>query len=99
MGTSRLAYAMSIDGLFPRIFSSVHRHYRTPYISLLIQAVLAFSLSLFTGIKDLISFAVLNLSFSYLLTCLSLLSFKKNGRQLPGQNILPVAGILICLFL
>ena len=30
--TARLSYAMSIDGLFPRIFSRIHTKYGTPYI-------------------------------------------------------------------
>jgi APA family basic amino acid/polyamine antiporter len=30
LGTGRLSYAMSIDGLFPRLFSSLHPKYGTP---------------------------------------------------------------------
>src|SRR5665811_2138873 len=33
--TARLSYAMSIDGLFPRIFSRIHPKYGTPYMCLL----------------------------------------------------------------
>jgi basic amino acid/polyamine antiporter, APA family len=99
LGTSRLAYAMSVEGLFPKIVSRISPKYKTPYVALIIQAIIAFVLSLFSELKDLISFAVLNLSFSYLLTCLALLSFRKKGRTLPAQNVLPIIGVFICVFL
>lgn len=98
--TARLSYAMSIDGLFPRIFSRIHPGYGTPYMALLIHGIIAFTLSIFSGISELISFSVFNLAFSYLLTCLALIVLKKDTeKKLYGQNILPWAGIGICLYL
>jgi basic amino acid/polyamine antiporter, APA family len=98
LGTSRLSYAMAIDGLFPRSFARVHARYQTPYMALIIQAVIAFVLSLFTGIRHLISFAVFNLSFSYLLTCMAAIDLQDKNKKLPGQNFIPLIGIIICLF-
>jgi APA family basic amino acid/polyamine antiporter len=100
LGTGRLSYAMSIDGLFPHIFSSLHPKYGTPYIGLLIQGFIAFFLSIYSPITGLISFAVFNLAFSFLLTCLALIVLTRDSeKQLPGQKILPWIGILICLYL
>jgi len=100
LGTGRLSYAMSIDGLFPRIFSSLHPKYGTPYVGLLIQGVIAFLLSIYSPIAGLISFAVFNLAFSFLLTCLALIVLTRDSeKQLTGQKILPWIGILICLYL
>ncbi len=99
IGTSRLAYAMAVDGLFPKIFARIIRKYNTPYLALIVQGIIAFALSLFTGIRHLISFAVLNLAFTYLLTCVALLSFRRKPRKLFGQQVLPLLGILICLVL
>jgi len=34
IGTSRLGYALAVDGLFPRVFAKVHSKYRTPYLAI-----------------------------------------------------------------
>jgi APA family basic amino acid/polyamine antiporter len=100
LGIARLSYAMSIKGLFPKIFSKTHPKYKTPYMALIIQGVIAFSLSIYGGISELISFSVFNLSFSFLLVCFSLIVLKKNSEhKLHGQSILPWLGIGICLYL
>jgi APA family basic amino acid/polyamine antiporter len=100
MGTARLSYAMSIRGMFPKVFSRLHPKYSTPYMALIIQGVIAFCLSLISAIPVLISFCVFNLAFSFLLTCLALAVLKKSSEhKLHGQNILPWIGVLICLYL
>jgi amino acid transporter len=88
LGTARLGYAMSIDGLFPKVFSRVHRKYQTPYMSLIIQGVIALVLSLYSKLSELISFAVLNLAFCFLLVSISLvvLSTKKSKEGLRGEH-------------
>ena len=101
LGTARLSYAMSVHGLFPRIFSKIHKKYGTPYFALIIQGVIAFALSIFSGLSRLISFSVFNLAFSFLLTSLSLLLLTKSGRKekLYGEKILPWIGVAICVYL
>jgi amino acid transporter len=101
LGTARLSYAMSVDGLFPRLFSKEHPKYKTPYVALLLQGVIAFALSIFSHLSDLISFSVFNLAFAFLLTCLALLVLgrRKHKKTLHGQRILPILGIIICLYL
>jgi basic amino acid/polyamine antiporter, APA family len=100
LGTGRLSYAMAIDGLFPHQFARLHQRYGTPYIALAVQGVIAFVLSLYTPITSLISFAVFNLAFAFLLTCLALMVLARESEtRLIGQNILPWAGVAICLYL
>ena len=100
LGTGRLSYAMSIDGLFPRLFSSLHPKYGTPVAGLIVQGIIAFLLSIYSPITGLISFAVFNLAFSFLLTCLALIVLVRDSeKQLPGQKILPWIGVMICLYL
>jgi len=100
LGTARLSYAMAIDGLFPKVFASIHPGYETPYAALVIEGVIAFFLSLVSGIAGLISFSVFNMAFSFLVTCLALTIISR-GREdrLRGQAILPWAGVAICLYL
>jgi APA family basic amino acid/polyamine antiporter len=100
LGTARLSYAMALDGLFPRIFSKVHPRYQTPAAALVIQGVISFVLSIFSGIRELISFSVFNMAFAFLLTCLALLVIRKEGEKgLPAQHILPLLGTMICVYL
>jgi len=101
LGTARLSYAMSIDGLFPKLFSKEHKKYQTPYMALLVQGIIAFALCIFSGLTDLISFSVFNLAFAFMLTCLALLVLgkRKHTKKLHGQRILPAIGIIICLYL
>jgi APA family basic amino acid/polyamine antiporter len=101
LGTARLSYAMAIDGLFPKLFSKEHPRYKTPSIALLVQGIIAFVFCIYSGLSDLIAFAVFNLAFAFLLTCLSLLVFdrRKQKKKLHGQKILPLSGIVICLYL
>lgn len=100
LGVARLSYAMSIKGLFPKLFSRTHKKYKTPYVALVIQGIIAFVLSIYGGISQLISFSVFNLGFSFLMVCLALLVLKKDREHhLHGQHVLPWVGIAICLYL
>jgi amino acid transporter len=98
IGTSRLSYAMAIDGLFPRIFARIHPGSKTPVTGLLIQGSIAFLLSLFSTIPGLISFSVFNLAFTFLLTCFACIVLQKEPMTFL-HRILPLIGIFICLFL
>jgi APA family basic amino acid/polyamine antiporter len=100
LGTARLSYAMSIDGLFPRIFSTLHQKYGTPFIGLAAQGVIAFLISIYSPVTSLISFAVFNLACAFLLTCFSLIILTRDTeKHLIGQKVLPWIGIMICLYL
>ncbi|MGZ4918462.1 MAG: APC family permease [Halobacteriota archaeon] len=101
--TSRLSYAISLDGLFPRFFSDLHKKYGTPHKSLIAQGVLALGLSLIGGLTQLILFSTFNLAFVYLVTSSVVLALRERGRITTGRTIidrmtgpvLPVAGILL----
>jgi len=100
LGTARLSYAMSIDGLFPRVFARIHGKYKTPYMALIIQAVIAFAVSIYSGISDLISFSVFTMAFSFLLTAASLIILQRRSPERQrGEHLIPIAGIIICLYL
>jgi len=100
MGTARLIYAMSGDGLLPKGLGKVHPRFKTPYVAVIIEGVIALALVPFSGISTLISFAVFNLGVCYLLVCLALSVLKKNDEHgLRGQNILPWLGVGISAYL
>ena len=100
LGTARLMYAMSADGLLPRALQRVHPRFKTPYVAIIVEGAVALILSMYSGITQLISFAVFNLGVCYLLVCLSLSVLKKSGEHgLRGQSVLPWMGVPISLYL
>jgi APA family basic amino acid/polyamine antiporter len=77
IGTSRLAFAMSIDGLLPRAFSRLHSSFQTPYIGLAIICSTAFLASVIGTLSELINSSVFMLSFTYLATGISAILLKR----------------------
>jgi amino acid transporter len=80
IGTSRLAFAMSIDGMLPRVFSKLHPSSKTPYVSIIVLCSTAFIASLTNSLTALINASVFLLSFAYLATCLSAFFLEKRHR-------------------
>ena len=96
VGTSRLAYAMAIDGLLPRAFSRKHKRFHTPYIGLIILCSAAYVASLLGGLSDLINSAVFLLAFAYFATCVSTIFLERKhprlSRNLRGKHVVPIVG-------
>jgi len=78
IGTSRLAFAMSLDGMLPRAFSKLHPTSKTPYVSIIVLCSTAFIASLTNSLSALINASVFLLSFAYLATCASAYYLEKN---------------------
>ena len=98
IGTSRLAYAMSLDGLLPHSFAKVHKDYGTPYVALIVLCSAAFVVSVFGGLAALISSSVFLLAFVYLATCLSTIRLEKKNAEaaskLRWKIAIPVLGAI-----
>ena len=103
VGTSRLAYAMSIDGLLPEAFSRSHSRFKTPYLGLIVLCLTAYAASLLGGLTDLISSAVFLLAFVYFMTCVSTILLERRhprvSRELKGKRLIPVVGAFFSLVL
>jgi amino acid transporter len=103
IGTSRLAYAMSIDGLLPQVFSRTHDRFRTPYVGIVILCSSAFVASLFGGLADLINSSVFLLGVAYLATCISAVLLGKQhptvAAKIRGRLIVPIVGAMFSIVL
>jgi len=102
IGSASLAYALAAEGLFPPTFAKIHPKYKTPYLSITIQAVTALIASILSDLSFLIGVSVLFLSIAYASTCASVprLDKKLNERQsLLRQLVIPLAGVVFCIFL
>jgi basic amino acid/polyamine antiporter, APA family len=83
IGTARLGYALSADGLFPKIFAKIHTKFKTPYASIIIQSVTALAAALlaplFGGLSLLISVSVFFLAIVYLAISVSVFPLRKKN--------------------
>jgi APA family basic amino acid/polyamine antiporter len=98
IGTSRLAFAMSVDGLLPHVFSRLHKTYRTPYVALAVLCSTAFVASILGTLSVLVNSSVFLLSFAYLATGISTYILERKHRRLTekqaGRLLIPVFTVI-----
>jgi amino acid transporter len=103
IGTSRLGYALAADGLFPTFFARVHKRFKTPYISIIVQSITALIASIVGNLSLLISVSVFFMAISYLATSASVFTFHKQGLtpNLKSKRhlIIPALGIIFSIYL
>ena len=104
-GQTRIFYTMARDGLLPKIFSRVHPKFRTPWINtLLVGLLVALAAGIFdiNSLGDMTSVGTLA---AFAVVCLSVIWLRRThpeiprGYRVPLYPIVPIAGILSCLWL
>ncbi|PJE04208.1 MAG: amino acid permease [Leptospira sp.] len=102
IGGSRIYFAMARDGLFFPFLSKLHNHYKSPYNSLVFQAMYA-SIFIIFDLKFLLYMITCAILILSALTAFSVFIFEKRGHkskyQIPFYPITPVVYILGCIFL
>src|SRR6185369_10396154 len=105
IGQARVWFAMSRDGLFPKIFSRVHRSYLTPDFS---TWVAGFVVGIPAGLLDIGTFADLSnigtlFAFALVATGVLILRYKEpdrpRGFRAPGGAAVPILAIVFCVLL
>ncbi len=102
---SRLPFAFSNEGQFPKFFSYVHSKYRTPTLSLLAMAIVSAIVSIAWSFITALTVAVIIRVLVYLFVCASLIMLRKKMREqtgyykIPAGNIVAGTGILISVWL
>ncbi len=104
-GQARIWFAMSRDGLLPRVFSKVHPKHRTPHISTWIAGLVV---GIPAGILDIGTFADLaNIGtlFAFIVVSAGVIALRRQqpdrprGFRVPGSPYLPALSIVTCLIL
>ncbi len=104
-GQARVWYAMSRDGLLPRIFGKVHNRFRTPHVSTWIAGLFV---GIPAGIWDIGTFADLSnigTLFAFIVVSAGVLVMRKTqperkrGFRVPWCPLLPILSIVFCLVL
>lgn len=105
MAQPRIFYAMSHDGLLPKVFGRVHPRFHTPWLATIITGVVAsFVAGLFPIglLGQLVSIGTL---FAFMIVCAGVLVLRYKEPDLhrpfrtPWVPFVPVMGILICGYL
>ncbi len=106
IGQPRLWMAMSRDGLLPRIFSSIHPKFKTPWFATIITGLVVAIPALFMNLTEVTDLASIGTLFAFVVVCAGVLfkdkEFRESGtRYVPyinSQIILPVLLFLVAFF-
>ena len=98
----RLTYALAERRDFPPFFGVIGRRYRTPYVSIVIYALICFALSLFGSFRWNAVLAAVGRLFTYAFVCAGLLALRRQQPQaeayrLPAARLWCGVGILFLL--
>nr|WP_182475231.1 amino acid permease [Staphylococcus xylosus] len=104
-GQTRVTYAMSKDGLMPKVFSTVSNKTNTPFIATWIFGIIAALLGALFSIETLAEMVSIGTLSAFILVSLSILILRKTSPNLQRQfkcplvPIVPILSIFMCLFL
>jgi amino acid transporter len=101
LGQPRLWMAMSRDGLLPKIFSSIHPRFRTPWFSTLLTGVMVAVPALFMNLTEVTDLSVIGTLFAFTIVCAGVLvkdkEFAGQKRFVPYINSQFIAPVLFIL--
>ena len=102
LGQPRLWMAMSRDGLLPKIFSSIHPRFRTPWFSTIVTGFMVAIPALFMNLSEVTNLSVIGTLFAFTVVCAGVLvkdkEFAGQKRFVPyisSRYIVPVLFILV----
>ena len=105
LGQSRVFYAMSKDGLLPKVLGTLHPKFQTPYkANLLILLIVGAFAAFIPGdiVGDMTSIGTL---FAFSLVCVGVIILRKTNPELPRQfktpwvPFIPILGVLACVLM
>ncbi|MGW7354300.1 amino acid permease [Streptomyces sp. NPDC054784] len=105
LGQSRVFFAMSRDGLLPRLFSRVHPRFGTPYRSTVLLGGLVAVVAGFTSIEELASLVNIGTLFAFSVVALGVVILRRTRPDLPRAfrtpwvPVLPVVSVAASVWL
>ena len=102
IGQPRLWMAMSRDGLLPKVFSSIHPRFGTPWFATIVAGVVVAIPALFMNLTEVTDLASIGTLFAFVVVCAGVLfkdkEFGREKRFVPyinSQFILPALLLII----
>jgi amino acid transporter len=102
IGQPRLWMAMSRDGLLPKVFSSIHPKFKTPWFATIITGLVVAIPALFMNLTEVTDLASIGTLFAFLVVCAGVLfkdkEFGRENRFVPyisGQFVVPILLLIL----
>ncbi len=101
-GQSRIFYSMARDGLLPKVFSSIHPRYHTPWLGTLITCVVASILAGLLPLNILGELVSIGTLLAFVIVCTGVLILRrthpnaKRPFRVPFSPVVPILGIIVC---
>jgi len=102
IGQPRLWMAMSRDGLLPKVFSSIHPKFKTPWFATIVTGIVVAIPALFMNLTEVTDLASIGTLFAFVVVCAGVLfkekEFRGQTRYVPyinAQFILPILLIIV----
>ena len=90
----RLLYAMAEGGQLPGVLARVHPRYRTPHLALVVFALGAWAVAMYSNFGELAALSAIARLFYYLTTCLAVPLLRRKMPDVPGQFAVPGGGLI-----
>ncbi len=104
-GQTRIFYTMARDGLLPRVFSTIHPKFRTPWVNTILVGLLTAIAAAFFDINTLGDMTSVGTLAAFAIVCLSVIWLRRShpeiprGFRVPLYPVIPAFGIVACLAL
>lgn len=103
LGQSRVFYAMSKDGLLPKIFSDIHPRYRTPWKSNILFCIFISLFAAFVPLKVVGEMTSIGTLLAFVIVCAGVWIMRytmpdaPRAFRTPWVPVVPILGIVSCL--
>lgn len=94
LGQTRVFFAMSRDGLLPRLFARVHPRFGTPYRSTVLLGVIIAVVAGFTSISELAALVNIGTLFAFVVVALGVVVLRRTRPDLPRAFRTPWVPVL-----
>jgi APA family basic amino acid/polyamine antiporter len=104
-GQTRIFYTMARDGLLPRVFSTVHPRFKTPWINTIAVGLITATAAALLPIEALGDMTSVGTLAAFAIVCLSVMWLRRThpeiprGFRVPLYPVLPILGIVLCIAL
>jgi amino acid transporter len=105
MVSPRLPFAMAERGQLPEVFARLHPRYRTPWLSIVVSAVVMYVFTIFGSFISALTISTMIRLITYAATCAALPVFRRRahgdeaGFHAPGGTLTAVLAIACCIWL
>lgn len=105
LSTPRILFAMSLDQALPRGLAAVHPRFRTPYVAIIITALLMLTLTLSSTLIYALTVSTIARLLAYGATCAALPTLRRKKDApvalftVPGGVAISVVAVLLCIWL